>query len=610
MNLGEFDDLEPYLSQLGIQQLEDLYSTLSDYTETPVGINTFLDDPKYLGGYFEGGVYPYWRTVLNEIYPSPHYSPYWLVCFRGSIGSGKTSIACAGVAYDLYRLLCLNNPQKTHGLLPSTTILFAIFNITMSLTVDVVWDKLSQMFAMSPYFSGLMGLLGSRKKKGETLFPKRIDFFMGSRIFHSLGKAVYECILSEANFSIIENQTYDTFNSLLRRMESRFMVPGGGVPGKFWVDSSETDNFSVMNKIIDQYKGKSGVYISRTPIWKVVTQKNNKPLYSGEKFWVYIGSDVKQPRILSPEDKEITFEPEFCLEVPIEHKDSFEADLHASLRDVAGVSSTANYKVFRLRDRLTHAMSVSPLFPEIIKLDFDDDHDQLINYVLVKNYFSKPLNPHAPRNLHIDIGLTGDRLGISASYVAGFNDRTMRDIHSFEEVSENVPYIITEWAIGIEPKPGKQVPLYKIRMFINYLSKLGYPIGKISLDGFQSSDFIQVMTKEGFDCELVSTDKKIDPYMVLRTTIYEGRTMLPIHSVLEMELKELEISADGTKIDHPNKFSTGIRGSKDISDSVAASVYVSIRDAHQYKLLHLVEPKHQSAISEELKGYLWPEYKR
>lgn len=611
LDLNDFQELDPYLSQLDKAQLEELYFQLCDYAENPVDINTFLDDPKYLGSYFEGNLYPYWRKVLNDIFPSPHYSPFWLIAFRGSIGQGKTSVACAGLVYELYRLLCLNNPQKANGLVPSTTILFAIFNVTLSLSVDVVWDKISQMFASSPYFSSLTGLLGARKKRGETLFPKRIDFFMGSRIGHSLGKAVYNAILSESNFSIIENQTYDTFNSLLRRMQSRFMAPEGvGIPFKFWIDSSETDNFSVMNKIIDQYKNNKGVYVSQAPIWNVVTQKNGKSLYSGKKFWVHSGSDLKQPKILGEGDQELTDESEFCIQVPIEHKDSFEADIVASLRDIAGVSTTSNYKVFRLKDRLARAMTVSPLFPEIIKLDFDDDQDQLINYTLVKNYFSKPLNPNIPRNLHIDIGLTGDRLGIAATYVAGFKDRTVRDINSFEEISENIPYTITEWAIGIEPRPGKQVPLFKIRLFISMLSKMGYPIGLITLDGFQSADFLQVMTKEGFECEIVSTDKKIDPYMILRSLIYEGRTMLPIHSILETELKELEMSSDGQKIDHPEKTTTGIRGSKDIADAVAGSTSITIRDAHKHKLLHLVEPKHKSPIGEELKEYLWPVNRR
>lgn len=604
--MSDLAELEPYISQLSVPDLEQLYSQIAQFDTNPVDINEFLDSDQYLGGYFQGNLYPYWRKVLNEIYPSPHNSPYWLVCFRGSIGQGKTSIACAGIAYDLYRLLCLTNPQKTYGLIPSTTILFAIFNVTMSLSVDVVWDKLSQMFAQSPYFSSLTGLLGGRKKKGEPLFPKRIDFFMGSRISHSLGKAVYECILSEANFEIIGDQVYDNFNSLLRRAESRFMLPQGeGIPGKFWLDSSETDKSSIMNKLIDQYKNKKGVYVSQAAIWEVKSTQNNKSLYSGEKFWVYKGSDLKPPRIVEKEDPAVEQEPEACIAVPIEHQGAFEADLHVALRDIAGVATVSNYKLFRIKERLVNAMCVAPLFPNVIRLDFDGDEDQLINYALVKNYFTNPLNASIPRNIHIDIGLTGDRLGIAATYVAGFRDRTARDVSTFEEVTENVPYVITEWAFGVEPKPGKQIPLFKIRLFIAYLSKIGYPIGTVSLDGFQSADFMQLMLKEGYASELISTDKKIDPYIVTRSMVYEGRTMLPTNSILETELKELEVSSDGQKIDHPEKNLDGTRGSKDIADACAGSTYVTVRDAQKYKILHMVEMKPRETLT-DIQGYLWP----
>lgn len=591
-------ELTPYIEQLSKGELEDLFASLSEYDEVPVGIEEFLDSERYLGSYFQGQLYPFWREFYKEVYPSPFYSPYWLIALRGSIGQGKTSIACAGTVYDLYRLLCMAHPQRSHGLISSTRILFAIFNVTMSLTQDVVWDKISQMLASSPYFSRMTHLMGARKKRGESLFPKNIDFFMGSRIGHTLGKAVYEAILDEANFEIVENQVYDTFNSLLRRMESRFMSPGGGLPGKIWIVSSETDKFSTITKVVDGYRGKSGVKVSQAALWTVQPHR-----YGQKRFWVFRGSEVRQPEVIKPNEMGLLEKaPELCIEVPEEHRDAFDADINAALRDLAGVPTVSNYKLFRLKDKLHKMATLSPLYPEVIRLDFDDDADQLINYALVEKYFANPINSHIPRHIHIDIGLTGDRLGIASTYVSNFRERKSRDISTFQEVTESVPELTTEFAFGVEPQPGKQVPLFKIRMFIAHIQAMGYPIGGVSCDGYQSADMMQMLQKNGIDAELISVDRTTGPYFSLRSAIYEGRHTIPKHSLLLKELEDLEVSIDGKKVDHPDG------SSKDVADGVCGSLAGAEKNAHKAKIFLMAQFEQEKAkhMGAGLQDIFWP----
>jgi len=192
------------------EDLDRLY-TLEAYKNAdtpPVDIETFLDDRNYLGRYFDGELLSepgnYWRQVLKEVYPTDNYSPYWLICLKGSIGAGKTTTASAGVLYDLQWLLCNKNPQKFLHIPPTSRIEFAIFNITLTAT-DVVWDRIASMMADSDFFTHLMGK-AKKRFKTDTLFPKRIDFFSGSRIGHSLGRDVYEVIIDEANFEVITGQ--------------------------------------------------------------------------------------------------------------------------------------------------------------------------------------------------------------------------------------------------------------------------------------------------------------------------------------------------------------------------------------------------------------------
>lgn len=593
-------ELDAHISQLTLKDLEDLYSSISDYELNPISIEEFLDSPEFLGPVFEDGLFPYWREALKEIYPSPFYSPYWLISFRGAIGLGKTSIACVGMAYDLYRLLCLAKPQKNYGLLPHEKIIFAIFNVTLSLAQDVVWDKMSQIFTHSPFFSKLLGPLGTKPKYRDTLFPKRIDFFMGSRLGHTLGKAIINCILDEANFDVVQDQVYLTFNSVLRRMESRFMNKGGGVAGKIWIVSSESDKFSTVNKIVDSYKKNKGVYISQAALWDVKPER-----YGSERFIVYKGSEVRSPEILIPNSSLYLEEPHNCINVPIEHRDSFDADIHSALRDLAGASTTASYKLFRIKDRLHKSLSVTPLFPETIKLDFDDDVDQIYNHLKLPGYFKNCLNKDFPRNIHIDVGLTGDRLGLSASYVSEFTERSTRDISTFEKITETVPRVVTEWCLGIEPTPGKQVPLYKVRLFFNWLTNQNYIIGKITADGFQSADLLQSLQKMGYKAELLSMDRSSLAYIQFRNMVYEGRWCGPKNALLERELLELEVSTDGEKVDHPKKNSDGTNGSKDCADACGGSAYTAMNDSNSVKLLHYVE-KESYESNNKVKNMFWP----
>lgn len=589
------------MDNLTVEQLESLYYQLSEYDTEPVGIEEFLESKDYLGPYFQGSLYPYWKTVLKEIYPSPFLSPYWCVSLRGSIGQGKSTVACAGIAYDLYLLLCMSRPQKHAGLIEHTKIVFAIFNVTLSLATDVIWDTLSQMFITSPYFSKYLGVLGVKKKKNaeDTLFPKRIDFFMGSRIGHTLGKAVYTAILSEANFEVVEGQVYENFNSLLRRMSSRFMKKGGGTLGKIWVDSSESDKFSTVNKIIDRYKGDPGVLVVQNSLWQVAKHR-----YGDERFWVYAGSDTRPPEVMGEDMRLLETDPDNCIQVPVEHFRDFNADIHSALRDLAGRSTGNSYRLFRLRDKLYKAMRVTPLFPDVVRVDFDDDTDQVTNYALAPTYFKNVPYKNSPRYIHIDIGLTNDKLGIASSYIRGITERKIRDIHTFEEIVQLVPDVVTEFAFAIEPTPGKQVPLFKIRGFIQWLTKQGYAIGGITCDGFQSADMLQQLRHMGYqNIEVFSVDKTSIPFLQMRSAIYEERLSIPVNALLKRETENLEVSPDGKKVDHPKTNSDNSHGSKDIADAVCGSYNFALANKDKFNIMAIIDDK--SMETSEFANMFW-----
>lgn len=529
----------------------------------------------------------------------------------GGLISHNTMAACTGLAYDLHLLQSMKSPQSNFNLLQSDKIIFAIMNVTLSLTKDVVWDRLSGMFSGSPYFSALLEYArNASKARGKlikdesySMFPKKIDFFSGSRITHTLGKAILHCVFSEANFEVMNDQVYDGFNSVVARQESRFLDEQGKVPGKIWIDSSEGDKFSAINRIMDKYKGAAGVYVDQGPIWQV-----KHWLYKDQpRFPVFIGTEYRKPDFLESNDPAIENEPENVLWVPEFHMPRFTADLEQALRDLGGISTASSYLLFRDKKSLTASMIYTPVFPDTFSIDFADPEDQIYKYMQFENYFKINEYRNIPRNIHIDIGLTGDRLGIASTVLTGFVEtETVPDPETSQVFRDSVPTTVTEFAFGLEAKQGQQIPIYKIRQFIMWMASCGSSIGMVTADGYQSADCLQLLKLAGIPTETVSLDRTSDPYVQFRNSIYEGRSILPQNKILEKELSHLEVSPDGKKVDHPKEFTDGTRASKDIADGVAGSVVTCIKNSGQFRNSYVDWKLEIDETKENLIQNFWP----
>ena len=136
------------------------------------------------------------------------------------------------------------------------------------------------------------------------------------------------------------------------------------------------------------------------------------------------------------------------------------------------------------------------------------------------------------------------------------------------------PIFYTDFILCIEPRPGHEIAIYKIKEFSIDLQRRGYPIAKVSADGYQSANLRQDLLLAGINAEIISVDKTKDPYYNLRTAILESRYNGVSHEILDQELRAL-IDAE-KKIDHP------VKGSKDLADSVCGSLWsaYSSQDEH------------------------------
>jgi hypothetical protein len=298
------------------------------------------------------------------------------------------------------------------------------------------------------------------------------------------------------------------------------------------------------------------------------------------------------------------------INVPVEYRIKFERSLIGSIQNLGGYSTWGSAK-FLSHERLVKACvetdglpRQNPCYKEVISLDFDDDSEQIIQYIDLDS-----IPTDIPYYMHFDIGVKRDRTGIALTRCLG---EVAVDLPPDEEslinrMTRDFLYE-TVLVLAIQAKPGKEVPLSKLRNFIVHLQDRGVPVVAVSADGYQSTELLQQAKKLGLLSDLVSVEKR-DPYDYLKDCILERRWKGPAHPILVKEL--LELRDEGKKIDHPVVGSSGTDDmpSKDISDAVAGSVYncrqraISQKtdSAYSFYAEELAKAKRHASISDRMK---------
>lgn len=164
---------------------------LADYKEIPVDKHTFLTDPRFLGGTNDCGksIYPAWMDTMLELERTGNQ--YYEIVFTGATRTGKTSTAVSDCAYNLYRLMCLKDPQTYFGLKAVTRISVFFFNITTTLARGVAFKEFNDTVANCPWFMDHGHM--SKSEAYPTYIPEGglIEITYGSDASHALGKASY-----------------------------------------------------------------------------------------------------------------------------------------------------------------------------------------------------------------------------------------------------------------------------------------------------------------------------------------------------------------------------------------------------------------------------------
>jgi len=610
-NIEEFRDLSPKQREFvlhlveSLQQgdkgvLEALYSV--DYERVPVEPDVFFTETDYMG-HMGKDVFRKWWGHLMKV-ADPDSGVYELI-LTGAIGTGKTLVSMLLLAYKIYRISCLREPARYFGLAKKSRIVFGVYSLTLDNAEDVGFYKLrDQCLDESPYFREVF----PRRPYGTDYIEwpqKNLKVITGSSALHAIGKDLFAIMIDEINFMAkgvaTAAKAHELATAVSRRLESRFMTGMGtqDIPGICIFVSSKKAETDYLQQRIGKVQGLPGVHVVDGPLWDF----NEKIDYSGRKFRLMLGDAINDPMLLDEVRYEqgrpvvipaLTKHEEARIErrvidVPIEHYKPFAEDLNGAIRDVAGVATSSVVSFFP-RKKIIQEMfkegeglplyfgrtSIQLPLRKAVKLTEAFDIDRACRVEMSKRVPIR--HSYAPRYIHVDLAKNTDAVGIVMLHPSEFTFESKEEVQGTQERGIEKT-IEVDFALRVTTDDsGEDIDFKKIVEFIVWLKTNGFWIRRVTYDSYQSVHSIQELKTFGIDAGVRSVDKSVTPYVVLRRTMSERSIACPFHPVLERELGELEHNLKNDKVDHPKVSSSGERGSKDVSDALAASNYECIID--------------------------------
>lgn len=554
--------LEPKL--LGKLSAEETALAREEFWLSSVGhvdMRTFVESPRYLN---KQNVI--WPAVMHEL-EQMNYQDVSEVILTGGIGVAKSTIALYTTAYQLYLLSLHDNPHAMFGLDPASEILFVMQNIKESLAKAVDYSRFRAMIEGSPYFAERFPFRSDLRD--ELHFPKRVIVKpVAGTDTAAIGQNVFGGIIDEVNFmAVVEKSkksddggTYDQakalYNSIARRRESRFMTLGGALPGRLCIVSSRkypgqfTDVLEEMRLKQLKETGRTSIYLYDKRLWEI----HPPGKFGDERFRVFVGDTSRKPRIMTDDEKAAPGDDALIVNVPLEYKPQFEADILNAIRDIAGRSTAA------ISPFLPNVSLVAACFgktPSILTRESTDFVTSDLGF-----HLSRLIKPTVPRWAHVDLGLTGDSAGVAMGWVPGFTV-----IDRGDEGKETLPIVRFDFLLEVRPPPSDEIKFDLIRRLFYKLQAAGVNLKWISYDSFQSVDSVQILRSKGFIAGEQSMDRDMMPYDITKQAILDGRIEAPTHEKCQVEATRLERDAKTGMVDHPPN------GSKDVFDALAGVTY-------------------------------------
>ena len=497
-----------------------------DLTETPVDIQTFVQDKEYLGlpplsdiqleiVRHSTQIYKE-RTLislLGEEEGKEWYKTYTdneVICMLGK-GSGKDHCARISMAYTVYLIHCLRDPLIYYGKAHGVYIDLLNLAVNAQQAQRVFFEPLKNLLLRSPYFNKV----GFEPRVSEIFFfSKPVRCFSGHS--ESEGWEGYEVM------TIILDEIAAVKTDAELRGETRSKGSASAI--------YNMSKLSIMSRFPE--------------VGKVILL--SFPRYKGDFIQqrYYNSREKKEPKTwtikaatweVNPTIKREQLESEY-IRNPVEARARFECE-------------PPNMEDAYFRD------------PELVRKAFMYSEDPVDEEGNFKPWFNK--TDGQVRFIHIDLALKRDRAALSMVHCTGLKEvKTLMGV-------ENLPIINVDLVYSWEASVNQEINFASIRQMILDLCRK-FDVAKVTFDRWQSIEMIQSLRAQSINADFHSV-KKTD-FDTLMTAIYDTRLRGYWNELLvEEELLKLRLFGNN-KIDHPSS------GSKDLADAVAGAVFVCVEN--------------------------------
>lgn len=506
-----FDDFDRLLRQ-------------DELMETPVPVEVFVQDKKYLGLPALSEIQLEIVRHSTQIFRLPtlvklmgeekglewykKYTDNEVICMLGK-GSGKDHCSRISIAYTAYLLHCLRDPLGYYGKANGVYIDLLNLAVNAQQAQRVFFEPLKNLLLSSPYFNGV----GFEPRVSEIFFFSRpVRCFSGHS--ESEGWEGYEVL----TVVLDEISAFKTDAELKGDTRAKGSASAIYNMSKLSVMSRFPEVGKVILLSFPRYKGD---FIQQRYFG---AKEKNEP-----KTWFIKAATWEVNPTIKREDLQSEY-----VRNPIEAAARFECE-------------PPNMEDAYFRDA------------DLVRKAFQYGDDPINEDGSFQKWFNNA-DGHR-RFIHTDLGFNRDRSAICMSHCSGF-----KEIQTSMGV-ERLPIINVDFIHSWQASPGQEINFASVRQMIVDLCRK-FDVGLVTFDRWQSIEMIQSLKVQGISADFHSV-KKSD-YDTLMTAIYDGRLRGYWNEILvEEELLKLRLMSNN-KVDHPTK------GSKDLADALAGSVFASV----------------------------------
>jgi len=538
---------------------DDFFEVLKDdhFEEVPVDAKTFVESPDYLGqpplsqiqyDIVEAMSQVYKQEDLENILGAVEGARYYKKYTKNEIilklgkGSGKDFTSTVAVAYIVYKLLCLKDPARYYGKPSGDAIDIINVAINAQQAKNVFFKGFKTKIEKSPWFAGKYN-----PKADSIEFDKTITVYSG----HS------------------ERESHEGLNLLVAVLDE--------ISGFAQEVGTGNDQGKTADNI---YKAFRGTVDSRFPdLGKVVLL--SFPRYQGDFISKRYDDVILEKDVIErthrftmnpdlPEDQEGNF---LDIKWDEDHIVAYKyPGVFALKRPTWEVNPTRRIEDFKLAfyTDLGDAMMRFLCTPTYSSDAFFKQRDKVQNAMTIRNpldgsrRFDETFKPDPNKRyyVHADLAQKHDKCAVAIAHVDKWVN--LQVIKDYQQV---VPVVVVDAVAWWEPRSEGPVNLSDVKQWIQNLRRLGFDIGMVSFDRWQSFDIQNELKAVGIRTETVSVGKK--HYEDMAMLIYEERLAMPMIDLLFEELTELKIM-NSNKVDHPRK------KSKDLADAVCGAIFGAI----------------------------------